>query len=217
MQQQFEIPILEKGVKRNQVTAIHLMAGLLLIAMSSITLVVPDGLKAEARPLLNTMGIVYMISGGLILVVSIFFNKKVIQKKANLALRLLEILLFLPIFVYSLIQQWYLPATYAAAAILAILLAYYWEKRGVRTKKAIINETGVHLPLSGTTKSFPWQDINKLMFRHRILTIDCKNNRLIQLNVPNEPDNNALPTQSAIEKYSNQQIIVNKNKITDDW
>lgn len=212
---QFVLPIQGQRVKKNQVTAIHLMAGLLLLAMGSITWILPNQLKDSNLSFINYAGMTYALCGLLLLFICIFLNKAIIQSKANFSLRILEMLLFLPILIYALFQQWYLPATYATAAIIAIVLAYYWEKRGEQTKNAYISTKGIKLPLAGKNGTLQWQEINNIMLRYNILTIDCKNNRLIQLHLSTE--NTAIPPTINLEQFCTEQILINKDKVINDW
>jgi|SRR5690606_17222493 len=211
----FEVPIEGQRVKKNQVTAIHLMAGLLLLVIGAITWAVPGSLKAENNLLLNSVGILYMVFGIGLLFICIFLNKRFIQSRSNFILRIVEIFLFLPILIYSIIQKWYLPAAYAAVALLSIIFAYYWEKKGEQIKLAIINENGVRLPLNGNIRQLDWSNINKLMMRHNILTVDCTNNKLIQLNI--QKHDNKKEESPAVEQFSAAQIVLHKNKATEDW
>lgn len=213
--QQFELPIQGQRVKKNQVTSIHLMAGLLLLAMGSVTWAIPNQMKTTSLNLINYAGIFYALSGLLLIIICIFFNKTIIQNKTNFSLRILELLLFLPILIYTLIQSWYLPATYAVAAIIAILLAYFWEKRGMQTKNAIINTAGIKLPLTGKNGSLDWQEINNVILKYNILTIDCKNNRLIQLSLPTT--STPLPHAAALEKFCAEQIIAQGIQPSNNW
>ena len=99
-----------KGVKRNQVTGMHLMAGLLLLVMGLLTWLVPDAVKQTEFSFLNWAGLLIAFTGAIIIFLSIFYNKKLIQSNFNFVLRLIEIVAMGAFLIYSLLKEWYLPA-----------------------------------------------------------------------------------------------------------
>ncbi len=211
----YKIPVEGKKVKKHQVTTIHLMSGILLLVMGLVTWAVPNQFKASDSNLLNTIGLLYSLAGLCLLIICVFFNKKVIQSKANYVLRLLEILLFTPILIYALLQEWYLPAAYSGVALLGIILAYYWEKRGDSIQWVTIDETGIKLPRTGINIHLKWQELQQVLLRHKILTIDCNDNRLYQFHIHDaHPD---IPAQQALESYCSQHISTKKPVSEEEW
>ena len=194
-------------VKKNQVTGMHLMAGLLLIVMGLLTWLVPNAVKQEEFAFLNWVGLGYAFFGVAILVICIFFNKSVIQTKANFTLRVLEVVSLAPILVYSLLQKWYLPAGYSAAALLGIVLAFYWEKSGKQKRVATFSDAGLHIPRLGKNSDLAWQDITRVLLKHNILTIDCRDNKLFQFTVDNLEN---TVKQEEFEGYCRIQIEAKK-------
>jgi len=190
------------------------MAGFLLLVMGLFTWMVPNAVKQEEFNFLNKIGLLYAAAGVALLVICIFFNKKVIQSPANFALRLIEILLFIPILIYSLSQKWYLPAAYSGAGLLGIILAYYWEKNGKKARQALFNDKGVFIAGLGRKSEMAWQDIEKVMLRHRVLTIDCKDNKLFQINVESRQEE---LSREAFEAYCKIQIEAKKHLYKADW
>lgn len=203
-----------KQIKRNQVTGMHLMAGFLLIVMGLLTWLVPNSVKQKEFDFLNYAGLVLAILGLVVVFVCIFFNKKVIQTKANLALRLLEISSLALVFLYSLYQKWYLPAGYSAAALLGIVLAFYWEKTGKRNRIATFTDNGVHIPGLGKNTDLPWQAIKQILLRHNILTVDCMDNKLYQILLANPQ---SVINKEEFETYCKFQIQAKKHLHKTDW
>ncbi|PSK94368.1 hypothetical protein [Taibaiella chishuiensis] len=193
----YTLPVEGSRVKRNQVTGMHLMAGLLLVVMGLLTWAVPNQVKQAEFAFLNQAGIAYAIFGVLLLIITIFFNKKIVQTKAGLVLRIIEILALLPIFIYALQNKWYLPATYSGATLAGILFAYFWEKSGTKPRYIFIDKNGINLQQFAGSKKIAWPDVTRVLLRHHILTIDCRDNRLMQYKV--------LPEQLSIEKESFEQ------------
>lgn len=210
----YQIVLEGKQIKRNQVTGMHLMAGFLLIAMGLFTWLVPNSVKQKEFDFLNYAGLVIALIGLIIVFVCIFFNKKIIQTKANLALRLLEISSLALILFYSLYQKWYLPAGYSAVALLGIILAFYWEKTGKRNKIARFTDQGIHIPGLGKNTDLPWQAIRQILLRHNILTVDCRDNKLYQLLLAQEQ---SIINKDEFETYCRFQIEAKKHLLKTDW
>ena len=210
----YQIILEGKQLRKNQVTGMHLMAAFLLIVMGFLTWLVPNDVKQEEFAFLNWVGLGYSFFGLAILVICIFFNKKIIQSKANLALRLLEVLSLAPILIYSLVQEWYLPAGYSAAALLGIVLAFYWEKSGKQSRKAIFDESGVQIPRLGRDSELDWDEVSRVLLKHNILTIDCYNNKLFQFSVE---ANSQTVDKEIFNRFCLNQIKLKSNSNKKDW
>lgn len=193
----YTLPVEGSRVKKNQVTGMHLMAGLLLMVMGFLTWAVPNQVKQEEFFFLNAAGITYTLFGLVLLIITIFFNKKVVQTRAGFVLRIIEILALLPIFIYALQKNWYLPATYSGATLTGIIFAYFWEKSGSRPRYIFIDNNGINLQQFAGSKKIAWPDVTRVLLRHNILTIDCKDNRLMQYKV--------LPEQLSLDKQIFEQ------------
>jgi hypothetical protein len=210
----YQIVLEGKQIKRNQVTGMHLMAGFLLIVMGLFTWLVPNSVKQKEFDFLNYAGLAIAFLGLIIVFVCIFFNKKIIQTKANLALRLLELSSLALILLYSLYQKWYLPAGYSAVALLGIILAFYWEKTGKKNKVATFTDEGAHVPGLGKNTDLPWQAIRQILLRHNILTVDCKDNKLYQLLLA---EGQPLINKEEFETYCRFQIEAKKHLLKTEW
>ena len=210
----YQIVLEGKQIKRNQVTGMHLMAGFLLIVMGLFTWLVPNSVKQKEFDFLNYAGLVIAFVGLIIVFACIFFNKKIIQTKANLALRLLELSSLALILLYSLYQKWYLPAGYSAVALLGIILAFYWEKTGKRNKIATFTDAGAHVPGLGKNTDLPWQAIRQILLRHNILTVDCRDNKLYQLLLA---EGQSIINKEEFETYCRFQIEAKKHLLKTEW
>jgi len=203
-----------KQLKRNQITGMHLMVSFILIGMGMVTWLVPDSVKQTSLQFLNYVGLSYVFLGLAILVVSIFFNKKIIQTKANTVLRIVEIFAVAVILLYSFTKKWYLPLGYSGAALLGIILAYYFEQNHKKDKKAFFDENGVHIPGLGRHSHTAWQDIKNIIIKHNILTVDFMDNKLYQGTLSTA--NNSID-KAAFADYCQNHIATNKEKFTADW
>lgn len=180
----FELTIAQKRIKQHQVTALHLMIGFLLVLMGLVTWSVPLDLKTDRFSFLGVVGLAYTVIGFILIVIAVFFNKRMLQKpRINKALRFLESLILLTIVVYTLIQSWYLPFAYAVSACLLIVFAFYWEFQAQKELILKMKEDSIQIPGIFIKKTIPWQDISHAVFKHQLITIDCQNNHLYQFQV----------------------------------
>lgn len=212
----YQITTRQNRIKKNQVTALHLMIGFLLFLMGTVTWLVPASVKTEKFAFLDVAGILYSIFGLLLVIVSVFFNRKVIQVPArNLALRTIEILVLLSILIYTLLQKWYLPMAYTLAALLAITFAYFWEKNAQADSVIRLNKDGIFVPGVFRSMTFQWQDVSRVVLRHAVLTIDCHDNRLYQFDVSKVAPNEATP--ESFHNFCSKMIEAHKDLPRSDW
>jgi hypothetical protein len=210
----FQIILEGKQIKRNQVTGMHLMAGFLLIVMGLFTWMIPDSVKQQNFSFLNYAGLAFAFFGVLIVLICIFFNKKVIQTKANLVLRFFEFFSLATILIYSYYKKWYLPAGYSGAALLGIMLAFYWEKTGKKNRVATFSDAGIRVPGLGKKSEAAWSEIKKVILKHNILTIDFKDNKLFQLKLA---DKNNEINRAEFDTFCHFQIEAKKHLHKNDW
>lgn len=210
----YKILLEGRQLKRNQITGMHLMVSFILIGIGMVTWLVPNSVKQTNLQFLNYVGFAYTLLGFLILITSIFFNKKVIQTKANSVLRIIEIIALALVLIYSYYKHWYLPLGYSAAALLGIILAYYFEQNHKKDKTAQFDAEGIHVPGLGKHSNAPWEEIKNIIIKHNILTIDFKNNKLYQANISkNNPDTN----NNDLIAFAKDHIEKNKEKYRADW
>lgn len=206
----------QNRIKKNQVTALHLMIGFLLFMMGLVTWLVPASIKTEQFVFLDLAGIFYSVFGLGLILISIFFNRRIIQRPAkNQALRILEILVLLSILIYTIIQKWYLPLGYSSAALLVIVFAYFWEKSARAERVISINHQGVHVPGFFKSLSLQWQDITRIVLRHGVLTVDCNENRLYQFDVRKVMPNEGSP--APFHDFCTEMIESHKDLPKSDW
>lgn len=214
-QNEYRITIAQNRLKRHQVTALHLMIGFLLLLMGVVTWMVPSSIKTDSFAFLNIAGIAYAAFGLCLILVSVFFNRRLIQNPSgNQLLRIIEALVLLSILVYTLLQKWYLPFGYSAAALLVIVFAYLWEKDAQSAKVVTISERGVYIPGFFKSQNLPWQDISRVIIKHAILTIDCQNNHLYQFSVT---DITADDSEEPLSVFSMRMIAAHKHLPKSDW
>lgn len=219
-----EFILKQETVKRNQVTAFHIIAALLLFVMGFITLITPFSLniflagkeKTEEVPfgIVNMVGGIFMIIGLLITIVSIFFNKRYMQHRNNLIIRIVEIICFAAIFIYCMIQQWYLPAAYSGVALLGIILAYFLENAKYRVTTITLGEDGVNMKNNIKNTLWRWNQLNQFRLKHNVITLQTTEAKMFQFIIEkNETQDITAANQMALEKIT--ENIPNRNK--DNW
>ncbi len=207
----FQVPIEPQKIKGNQVTGMHLMSGLLLFVMGILTWLVPNQIKQEKFDFLNWAGLLCGLWGLFIIIVTIFFNKRIIQSKANFTFRILEIISLSGILIYTLYQKWYLPTAYSIAALCGIILAYYWERKSKSKRWVKFDDEGIHIKNSAKIN---WSEISHVIVKHNILTIDCKNNKLYQLIIDTKNNNTDA---EVLESYARIQIKAKEHLYKKEW
>ncbi len=221
---QYQIQIISKGIKKSHITAIHLLSGFLLIAMGAVAFFTPlvlyiaKGGKEHFEidkefTIANWAGIAYVLVGLLILILTIFFNRKIIQTNKNFVVRLIEFVALSTAFIYCILQNWMLPAVYSGVGLITIFVALYLEKRATQKRFLTILEGGVQIQNAIGTKNYAWSLINNIIINRNIITIDCKNDILIQeqIEAPEKLDNVEL------SNYIQIQLEKNKDKYQENW
>lgn len=214
----YQIKLNNKGINKRNVTFSHLIAAFLLIIMGAVSATIIRTLS-ETKAAVNdsnifyVVSVLYILSGIAILFITIKFNKKITTNKSfSTKLRIFEIVILAPIFIYCLIKQWYVPSAWAGIGVLGILYAFYYENAAIKPAIVHINEKGVELP--NTKVGFlAWQNILRLIIRHQILTVEAVGNKLYQLDLAKEQN---LPVNE-IEAFAQKRIKEDKKIIKNDW
>lgn len=219
----YQFPIKSQGIKRNQVTAMHIMAALLFIGMGAVAFLAPFffGLakaSKEHRPELtyewiNWAGLLYIILGFIIMVIVIFVNKKILQTGKNLVLRLIEITALIAVIAYAAYMRWTLPVIYSAVGLAGIVMAYYFEKRTGKQYFISIDDSEIVIQNNAFGKTYKWQNVKNVILKNNVLTIDNKDNTIYQAEII-IPDNTSLKDFIA---YCKKQIEQHAHLYQPDW
>lgn len=116
------------------------------------------------------------------------FQLRKAQKFAevNTMARLIQALLLLSSCLYFLSHQIPFSAMLLFFAGLAIAYIGYAEYKILQPSYAELDATGVSLPTIFGKKRYPWNDLNNVILRNELFTVDFKNNKLMQLEVLDE-------------------------------
>lgn len=207
----FKIKIQNKLLKNNQITAMHIMVAIIFILLGAITSSLPKDLSISIDKYIPIYGYILLFSGISIIGITVFKNKKIIQGRANKFLRYYELIILLSVLIYTLMKSWYLPFTYAATTLLGVIFAIVWEQFGKKEHHIIIDEKGVSIPKFLRKKIIPWQSIERLLLKHGLITIDCRNNKLFQYKRLERVNTEELET------FIEEKIKENAHKYDVDW
>ena len=172
----YDLPVDEEKVKPHQVTTLHLVCSMAFIAAGAIIF--------RYNFVITTWGLVLLLTGVLLLVLTIAKNKWMLGNRVNPVVRMAELAIALWMAIYSLTQQWKFPAGIFGVLSAVIIFALYWERN--RGSKLIvrIDDEGVKLPLTSRKRFLPWTELEQVVLRFGTLSIDCVDNHLFQWNIP---------------------------------
>lgn len=184
---QFEIPIVEERGKRSYIITLHLIVCFLLIitGIFEVLLHIFFSKTASAQfqhfTLLKVGGFIAIILGLALLSIVTFKNKWLIKPSVNKSLRIIELLIFGAFTFIAWKYDIKYPAIIFGITTMALLYGLYWENQEI-AKKVIVQESGITLPKTGN-HSLNWHEVQRVMLRHGIITIDCVDNHLFQWNI----------------------------------
>jgi phosphoglycerol transferase MdoB-like AlkP superfamily enzyme len=149
---------------------------------------------------------VYFISGIFLLVVGIFNKKFLTGLSKHLALLLFEFMLIISGAIYYWSKGASLVAVSHALLAGAIVLFWIYLKKRENGEKIIISEIDIILPGLAGDRIIEWNQLANVIKKHDLLTIDFKNNKLLQVQVINtdhidEDEFNQFCQQQLKEKF----------------
>jgi hypothetical protein len=140
--------------------------------------------------------------GGLAIGAIAILNKRWLTKgKRSLMLRFVEIGLFAAGAVFFALAGQLIPTLVFSFVAAMIGVAAAWETQTPGAQKILIDADGIRLPKGVMHKMLGWDEIEGLLYRHGILTIELSKNRLVQRSV-----NNTQVDANALEAFGAEQI-----------
>lgn len=201
----FELPVTEQRVKPHQVTALHLLCAMAFLGTGALFywMYLPYKFASVA-----------LVVAAVVLMVTAIVKSRWIQRKnVNMTFRIAELLILIPLGIFTAVHRWNVPTTMFALLALAVAFALYWENLAVNAMVIRISDAGIQLPVTSRKRSISWTEVEKVIFRHGTLTIDCHNQRLFQWMIgPVDIDAQQL------EDYSSRQVEAHRSKRpANDW
>ncbi|HRO42638.1 MAG TPA: hypothetical protein PL009_07370 [Flavipsychrobacter sp.] len=188
----FELPLTEEKVKRQQVIALHLIVTFTLVATGAFLLLIQyllnslSGSQREAFTMLSfpsACGAVTLLAGATLLVLLISKSRWIMEKKTNRVLRIIELGILLCFASFAAMNDLVMAAIVYGIVAAAILFAFYWESISDNTLYIHVDERGIKLPLTSRKRFLEWWEVEIVLLRFGVLTIECCDNRLFQWNI----------------------------------
>ena len=210
----FTLALTEEKVKPYQTVALHFLVGLALFTFGVLSYLfyfytINITNAASSMPELKRWGPLMLFPGAVILFISLFRGNWLKKSKNNRLLRIIEISCSLLSCGYFALGHWWLPAGIFGILAATLLLAGLWENSKNRAQFITIDGKGVQLPATSRRKSLEWREIEQVILRFGILTIDCVDNHLYQWNV-NTPDF----SKEELETYCSKMVEEHKEEVS---
>lgn len=201
----FVLPLTEEKVKPHQVTALHLLCATAYIGAGAIFFRYIERIQ--------WWGLALLLMGIALAITVITRNKWIVQQKVTRMFRVFELLVLLCLAAYSAMQQWKVPMGMFGVLSAAVLFGIYWENADGNKLNVTLNETGAKLPLTSRRRSIAWWEIEKVIYRYNVLTIDCTNNQLYQWDIETIDFDTEI-----FEGWCNKMIEDNiEKRVKNDW
>lgn len=200
----FELLLKEEKVKPHQVTTLHLIAAFAFIGAGA--------LFALYYPSSRVWSVALTIAGLILLVLTIKYNKWMMQPAINRRFRIVELLVLSALALYSFLNNWTPPALTFGVLGAAVVFGIFWE--GGKGGMAIhIDESGVKMPAGKVKRDITWVEIDDVLLKFGTLTINCADNRLYQWSI-----SSANFDMVAFNAFCHKQIEEGKSKRDEnDW
>jgi hypothetical protein len=214
---EFKVELAGTRYKPHQVTALYLITGFTLLGTGAVTVLMAGAdwvKKLFYKPLIDpqVLGLCALVFGIVVLLLSFFRNKWLQRPANNKTMRIANLLVAGSIAAVFLLSHWWLPGAICGVAALANLFAFFYEQKAGRKIYVLFDEQGIVLPPTSRRKQLDWHEVERVLLRHGIVTIDCVNNFLYQWNI------GALPSDAAaLEEFSAGRIEAAKHKRVAEW
>ena len=188
----FELPLTEEKVKRQQVITLHLIVTFTLLATSVCLLLVRfliNSLSEEQRSQLQgfslpvSRSILVGMAGLALLGLLLFRNAWLTSPRINRIVRFAELFMVLGMASFAAYYGMMVAALIFGVVSAAVFFAVYWEGIADNTLYISVSERGIRLPVTYRKKFLDWWEVEQVLLRFGVVTIDCCDNRLFQWNI----------------------------------
>jgi hypothetical protein len=201
----FELPLTENKVKPHQVTALHLMAALAFVGSGALFYL----FYPPAKP----WGIALIVGGLLLLSAVIFRNKMIIKPAVTRVLRVAELAVLLALCLFTYSKGWTPAVVMFGILGAAVVFAFFWEQGGKNIQVITVDTNGVKLPLASRRRHLNWLDIDEVLLKYGVLTINCSDNSMFQWTVGHTNFD-----KTAFDTFCHGRIEAGKSKRdTNNW
>lgn len=201
----YDLPLVEKKVKPHQITTLHLVCALAYTGTGAIIAIYNYSIPLWGGALLAL--------GLLLLLLTLFKNRWLTAPATNQPVRIAELCLSLVLAAYSFYKGWLFPAGIFSVLTLATVFAIFWERSALDGLFIHIDENGFHLPVTSRKRFLPWVDIEQVVLRFGILSVNGADNSMQQWSIS---ENDIDP--EIFEAFCLAQVATNRSKRRkDDW
>jgi len=189
---EFKIALEEERVRRGHIVTLHLIVVFALIITGAFLLIIQymlnslDGAgRASLTPLTIPAGLgAGVLAGGLLLLgLTIFKSNLLLERGPGRVIRISELLLMGAFAGLSFWKGLQIPGIIYTIISLSVLYALISEGRADSTLYVVADKKGIRLPVTSRKKFLQWWEVENVLVRFSILTIDCHDNRLFQWNI----------------------------------
>lgn len=219
---QFILPLEEDNRTLRHATTLHVMLAFLLFGIGVAGISMFFGFTVMSRDFITNgaynsflyFGIACMLVSIALLLLTFFQKTWLRQKQNNLIFRIVELVLLAGSSVLFFTSGSRMPALLFALMSAVVVFAILRERRAGIAGNVVIEESGITISSDARTRRLPWQEIDAVLLRFGILTIECAGNRLIQRNI----QHHHTPPEAALSSFCNEKIAAGKaNRPANDW
>jgi F0F1-type ATP synthase assembly protein I len=207
----FRLAIAGERVKSHQTTALHLIAACTFAGMGGLCFLMSNYGKAGISAL---VGGTMLVVAGLVLALTVFLrNRWLLRPRINRAFRTVELALALCTTAFLMWMQLWVPAGLCGLLGGVLVFSLFWEREDKQNLYVDIAPEGIRLP-GFRNRLLAWPEVERVLLRFGVLTIDCHDNHLFQWNVT-EADFD----KETFETWCAQQIAEGKSRRDqyNDW
>ncbi len=188
---QFILPLAKEDKAQRHATTLHVMLAFLLFGIGvagigmflGFTVMTKNFLTHGAYRSFLFFGIACIVASIALLLLSVFQKTWLRRKQNNLIFRVIELVLLAGSSILFFSNGWKMPALLFALMSAVVIFAIIRERRAETAGNILIEDTGITIHSEARTRRLPWKEIDAVLLRFGILTIECAGNRLIQRNI----------------------------------
>lgn len=217
---QFILPLHEDARTQRHATTLHVMLAFLLFGIGVateglywFTSVSPNFKAFGAYKPFLFFGIACLAASIVLILLTVFQKTWLREGKNNLLFRIIEMVLLATSSVLFFMNGWNMPALLFGLMGAVVVFAILRERRTAESGRVSIDDAGIIVSTAARTRKLAWNEVESVLLRFSILTIECKDNRLIQQNIAGNTANAA-----ALMDYSKEKIEAAKAvAVGNDW
>ncbi len=185
----FILPLTEERVKREHKITLHLFVVFVLMATSAFLLLLQYLLKGisilhnyqlKQLQVPNGFGLLVLLGSFFLLGMTLFKSAWLLQPTINKGVRMIEGFVLLALSIASYSTKLEMPAVIYGCLTLVIILALFWENSKNNQLTIEVDEHGIKFPATARKKGLAWWEVEQVLLRFGIITINCQDNRLYQ-------------------------------------